>query len=656
MRNQNLSSEPQKTIINRFMATICCLVLATVCRIPPCQAEVLEAPTDSPKPGPMSELWVTKVPKASFVLENLVAHPDRFSWELVENGRPEEAPANSIIIYRARIPQFTQTRIYLRKPFFQSINYEGIGLRFFVSDNGDNGDYVELRPVKDRYASVAIDRRYAGKEMFITSATGPINMYVPSYLLTYSEDDQLDLMKDEQRYLGYILGMFGIMTLYNLGMLLLFRNRYLFYYVCYAVSAMSQLSFTSGLLQYTSASYIVYYVSSYLGGAFIVLFSMEMLSIKTTNKKLYQMGLMLIFAFTGSTIAIMVGSEFATKHFTTFGPFIFLYSFLLTARSAYQGDKPAYIMLVGWLCYLAAFTLVALQSFGADLPPEVGWSLPIAGGIQLASFSFAMGQRLRLSELKVMRENEHAFEEMRKMVYPHQLEQIRRGDKLENSMPTHTAQACVLSFDIIGSSKIKHIKAKDFFRNVFARCNSTMNEGYDGVNLRARAYRIKEMGDGFLCSIGYPFAAVSDNPANDAVELAEAFAAILSEESSILQAPEPVTCGIGIAIDTLLGFYPESGTKEYDLFGRGLILATRYEGMRKCLFESEKGHSILIIQELVYHNLDADRQNGFNVIDINELGVVVRDDPEAVRVYYKFITPRASAAIEKERQVIYRHP
>jgi class 3 adenylate cyclase len=613
----------------------------------PCHAEVLEAAAEPLEPSAVSELWVTQLPKGSYDIENLVFHPEKFQWEIVKNGSTEQAQANSTMIYRARIPQFTQTRILLRRPFVQSINSEGIGLRFFVNDTGN---LVELRPVKDRYVSVAIDRRYAGQEIFITNVTGPFNTHAPLYLLTYSEEDHLDLMKVEQRYIGYVLGMLGIMALYNIGMMLLFRNKYLFYYVCYTVSAMLQFSFSSGLLGFTGASYIMYYMSSYFAGTFIVLFSMEMLSIKKSDKKLYYTGFMLIFAFTFAVSAILLGSRFATKSFMLFGPLIFFYSFFLTARSAYQGNKPAYTMLVGWLCLLVAFTLVALQSFVVDLPAEVGWALPIAAAIEVATFSFAMGQKLRLSELKVMRENEHAFEEMRKMVYPHQLEQIRGGDKLENSMPTHTAQACVLSFDIVGSSKIKHVKAKDFFRNVFARCNATMNEGYDGVNLRARAYRIKEMGDGFLCSIGYPFASVSDNPANDAVELAEKFALILSEESSILHAPEPVTCGIGIAIDTLVGFYPESGTKEYDLFGRGLVLATRYEGMRKCLFESEKRHSILIIQELVYLGLDADHQNGFKVLNVKELGIVVRDDPAAVKVYYKLIAPSAAEAREEERQ------
>lgn len=71
------------------------------------------------------------------------------------------------------------------------------------------------------------------------------------------------------------------------------------------------------------------------------------------------------------------------------------------------------------------------------------------------------------------------------------------------------------------------------------------------------------------------------------------------------------SCGIGITLDTLTGFYPEAGTKEYDIYGQALVLATRYEGMRKTLFEAEKGRSVLIIQSVVYDSLDPSHREGF---------------------------------------------
>ncbi|HYX31763.1 MAG TPA: adenylate/guanylate cyclase domain-containing protein [Oligoflexus sp.] len=127
-----------------------------------------------------------------------------------------------------------------------------------------------------------------------------------------------------------------------------------------------------------------------------------------------------------------------------------------------------------------------------------------------------------------------------------------------------------------------------------------MAEGYDGISLQANAYRIKEMGDGFLCSIGYPFRSKTENPANDALDIAKKFIQTLTRESQILHSEVPICCSIGIALDTLTGFYPESGTKKYDLFGPAIVLATRYEAMRKALFNGEMDRNVIIIQDVVY--------------------------------------------------------
>jgi class 3 adenylate cyclase len=86
---------------------------------------------------------------------------------------------------------------------------------------------------------------------------------------------------------------------------------------------------------------------------------------------------------------------------------------------------------------------------------------------------------------------------------------------------------------------------------------------------------------------GYPFASPTGFMANDSVRLAQRFYAVLQEEARLLQSDVPICCGIGIALDNVVGFYPDSGTKEYDLYGRAVILATRYEEMRKKLLKEQ---------------------------------------------------------------------
>lgn len=230
----------------------------------------------------------------------------------------------------------------------------------------------------------------------------------------------------------------------------------------------------------------------------------------------------------------------------------------------------------------------------------------------------------------------HMVNQMSKVWYPHQIHAMLQGDILENTMPQQGKPACVIAFDIVDSTNIELTSAKEFFRRVFGRCYLLMNEGYDSKNMRARAYRIKEMGDGFLCSVGYPFEALNENLADEAMTLALQFAAILAHESSQSGLSKPVTCGIGIAKGYLTGFFPELGVKDYDLFGQGIVLAKRYEQMRKLFSERDGSKSVIIMQNQVFAELNDTHKKQFIKASLPEMGTRVRDDPEALALYYCF--------------------
>jgi len=320
---------------------------------------------------------------------------------------------------------------------------------------------------------------------------------------------------------------------------------------------------------------------------------------------------------------------------------------VISLHLAYKGLRSARLFLISFTPMFIGFLFITIVTvIGSRDLLALGLNLVLLGIlIEIALLSMAIGdkfaQNLRDKNEIIEREGksrEHAFKQLSKIVYNHQIVKIRENYDLEDTMPTQMSMACVISFDIINSSKIRHIKSKEFFRNVFSRCNEIMMEGYDGNNHRAGAYRIKEMGDGFLCSVGYPFESLTDNPANDAIDLAFRFAKALTEESEILHSETPITCGIGIALDTITGFFPVSGTKEYDLYGPAIVLATRYEGMRKALFPNEKDRNILIIHETVYHSMDKDHRDTFTQIDLKARGLVVRDDAGADSSIKKLLT------------------
>jgi len=150
------------------------------------------------------------------------------------------------------------------------------------------------------------------------------------------------------------------------------------------------------------------------------------------------------------------------------------------------------------------------------------------------------------------------------------------------------------------------------------------------------------MGDGFLCSVGYPFKPTqhSESIQYAALELAYQFVRVFQEEVDKLDYPEPIHCSIGIAADIMSGFYPEYGTKEYDLFSRAIVLATRYESMRREIFRDKPIGNIIVLQERLYMSLDGNARRDFEAYDLKKNGAVVRDDPSASKLYYRVLASK----------------
>jgi len=88
------------------------------------------------------------------------------------------------------------------------------------------------------------------------------------------------------------------------------------------------------------------------------------------------------------------------------------------------------------------------------------------------------------SKEKLIAEQSHLLNQLRKVVYPHQVRMILEGSELEATMPTAPGNGCVICFDIIGSSRIQHLNTKRFFRTVFRKCSEIMAVGYNGYEMK----------------------------------------------------------------------------------------------------------------------------------------------------------------------------
>ncbi len=242
---------------------------------------------------------------------------------------------------------------------------------------------------------------------------------------------------------------------------------------------------------------------------------------------------------------------------------------------------------------------------------------------------------------------DHAFKQLSSAFYPHQVERMEAGEQLEDTMPVGQSNAYVICFDIINSSSVLHEGFHDVRDRIFGRCYDVMLESYQFNPLTANAHRIKDLGDGFLCSVGFPFAVPHGRKGAElALHLAHRFVSIFDEEIAKMEYIAPVYCSIGIAHGTVEAFYPSSGLRLYDLRDSAIILANRYESMRKVIFaelgkqlKNRVNGNIITVQEKVFVNLSAKQRQTFQEWDAVGENRAVRDDPEAKRAYYQIFAP-----------------
>lgn len=224
---------------------------------------------------------------------------------------------------------------------------------------------------------------------------------------------------------------------------------------------------------------------------------------------------------------------------------------------------------------------------------------------------------------------QHLYNQLSKLVYPHQLERIKLGDELENTMPLKEGKGIINVFDVQKSSEIRHERTQDFFMGVFQAFLQICMKGYEHNPLRSQAFRLKETGDGFISAIGYPFLPVdSRSLADSAVATALAMFEAFNIEVEKFNYSRPIKGAMGLAYNSVQGTFQSGGIRSYDLFGEALIQASKYEELRKqpVLWEIFTRHAaelglvdfhILIVQEVVYNSLSPSYRDLFQEIELN---------------------------------------
>lgn len=442
------------------------------------------------------------------------------------------------------------------------------------------------------------------------------------------------IVTTEQHLMGGLVGAVAIMILYNFGMYLFFRRIYFLYYTIYSAAAIYCIAVFSGYLPWVLPQLGLGLAVSGVG---LLLFSNSALSLRATHPRLYKISFGLMAYCVIFSVFMFLYPKWTLIALSM--PLVLIFCVYTSVRRTLDGFRPAIYLVIGWMGLMLSVLISVLNV--AFIDSDAFSNIALYGfALEICFFSFAIGQKVRLSEQRALRESEHAFNQLKKVFYPHQIEQIKSGVELEKTMPTGKGEAAVISFDIIESSKIQQPHAKAFIENSIKSCVSIISENYDPELLRANGYRIKEVGDGFLCSVGYPFH-LPDGviAAQCAVELSLRFVQIFQNQVNQLLEHAPVYCSIGIALDSLEGYFPKVGTIEYDVYGRAVILATRYESFRRQLFPKGVPGHILTLHEKVYEQLPSALQATFQEVDLHRAHMVVRDDLVASKLYFRVIAP-----------------
>jgi class 3 adenylate cyclase len=244
---------------------------------------------------------------------------------------------------------------------------------------------------------------------------------------------------------------------------------------------------------------------------------------------------------------------------------------------------------------------------------------------------------------------QHLYKQLSKLVYPHQLARIKAGDQLEETMPVARGDAIVNVFDVQGSSNIKHERKQAFFLEVFRAFSQICMMGYQHNPLSSRAFRLKEIGDGFISSVGYPFMTKKqDELADHAIETALLMFRAFNLEVEKFAYTEPIKAAMGLACNEVQGTFQSSGIRAYDLFGDALVQAYRYEELRKSPVIADilrehaeqlglKHFNILMIQEVIYNSLSQHYKELFTIIDLRSLNFPMPQDPEARFAYFHLL-------------------
>ena len=279
------------------------------------------------------------------------------------------------------------------------------------------------------------------------------------------------------------------------------------------------------------------------------------------------------------------------------------------------------------------------------------------GGMGIGSWLALMGhhrERIRFYTQGILQSlNLHLHNELASLVYDHQRKMLEDYKPLDQTMELSPRMAYIGEFDIVGSSSlVSNMDYEKTKNRVFARCYERVLKNYAFDNATpdrpvSDGHVVKEMGDGFIFSVGFPFAVPpSKNPADVALDLSLEFLALFDQEMKPMSPNEDVGSVVVLTKSTVAAFWTQYKVRAYEFEQKCMSRVVRLSELRRALsyWRPQLGKSYVLMEESFGKDLSSSRLSETERIDIYSLGLQVRNHPEIKAVYIRSLKPGMRAA------------
>ncbi|NRA66846.1 MAG: hypothetical protein HRU19_20325 [Pseudobacteriovorax sp.] len=523
---------------------------------------------------------------------------------------------------------------------------------------GDRVPYSD-RPISFRLPIFPIQLQPGLNTFFMKfDSAGPVRLP----LKLFAESKLQDHMDRDTKLFSFGFGMVSMMIGYNFFLFLSLRSKSYLFYTIFGCSFMMYHLGMWGLgktFLNLPDEFLIWFsnwgflASSNAAIFMSIVFSITFLDLKKSAPKarkffigLNVIALLLFFwAIVGvsfHTLATLTNALGGISQLTLLG---------FGIRACLAGNRPAILYTAGFSFVTVTALIYASSNFGL-IPAHqytlygmfLGWCA------ELLLLSMALADRVRfiekkrvdeknsyIAELKLKEQQTmHSYKQLAKIVYPHQVTKISQGASLEETMPIGTRDTVVLCFDIVKSTEILKMGKKSFVTKSITEISRHIFDSYQQTGPSALAYRVNEAGDGLICTIGFPFPlAINTCPELVAYKLARTFVEIFEGVRQSELPDYPALCSIGIAKGAVTAYYSQSGTRDYQMFGKGIVLATRYEQARKEIFPIVgQGHIITLREDVGSVIEQVPNAPKLSTISLEQHHLSIRDDLEQKTLYY----------------------